>query len=442
MRSLLAFPPRASGASPPPPRPARAARSPERALGERRRGVGETSAFRSVALAAARSAATSRSRVRSAEQRAPRGLSRWRRQLVGGLHALDGPAAGQPLEHAEQALAHARGRPRTRRPGPRPGCRPPGPRAGAPRRALEPSRFSRCSASEAQGQGSEAQSWQRERIVGSSACGDDVTRKTCDVAGGSSRLLSSAFCACSVMLWASSMTNARARPSKGRPQHLPHELSRTCSILMARAPGLDQEQVGVQAEVAQRGLALVLDLAPHLLERVGGALRAQAGRAASAGVAGSPSHSRARAAARASVFLPTPCGPGEAAGPGGSRPVAQRAGQQRLDALVAEDARRRPRLSLQTWAAGPAPRPPPAPARRPPRRSPVAVDDDPAPRVLRPSASRSPRAPARGTRAPPPPGGRRSPRLPTRGEADLDRHVEKDREVGPQAAGRDRGQRS
>src|SRR5258708_7015259 len=53
-------------------------------------------------------------------------------------------------------------------------------------------------------------------MVAGRAWGAAVTRKTWEGGGGSSRLLRSAFAACSVMRWASSITTTPAPASKGR----------------------------------------------------------------------------------------------------------------------------------------------------------------------------------------------------------------------------------
>ena len=55
----------------------------------------------------------------------------------------------------------------------------------------------------------------RDRIVGSSISGRDVTRMNTDAGGGSSRLFSSAFSASSVRRSASSTITTRQRPSNG-----------------------------------------------------------------------------------------------------------------------------------------------------------------------------------------------------------------------------------
>ena len=57
---------------------------------------------------------------------------------------------------------------------------------------------------------------QRERTVGSSASGREVTRMNTDADGGSSSVFSSAFCAAATSASASSMITTRRRPSNGR----------------------------------------------------------------------------------------------------------------------------------------------------------------------------------------------------------------------------------
>src|SRR5262245_10115122 len=160
--------------------------------------------------------------------------------------------------------------------------------------------------------------WQRERIVGSRACGAEVTSRTCEVAGGSSRLFNSAFSACSVISWASSITNARARASKGRPP-TSRTTSRICSILIPVGQGSTRKKSGWRAKFravgslpfsarprASGSAAIVRWTRPHVAHRPHASPPAVSQR-------------RARPAASASVLFPTPSGPASS-NAGGSRP--------------------------------------------------------------------------------------------------------------------------
>ena len=110
-------------------------------------------------------------------------------------------------------------------------CRRTPPRLSARLRASSPDDRSSTVATSATCSRPKRRCAQRERTVGSSVSGRDVTSTNTDAGSGSSSVLSSAFCAATTSASACSMIVTRLRPSKGRKTAC-SIAARTCSILI------------------------------------------------------------------------------------------------------------------------------------------------------------------------------------------------------------------
>ena len=135
---------------------------------------------------------------------APRQIGRARRLRVPPARA----DAARPRESPSRPRCPTRARSRCCR-----RTRPPSHALPVPRM---PCAACRCAAISAAESGANRTCGQRDRTVASSASGCAVTRTNTDVDGGSSSVFSSAFCAESRSVSASSMMTTRHRPSKGR----------------------------------------------------------------------------------------------------------------------------------------------------------------------------------------------------------------------------------
>ena len=199
--------------------------------------------------------------------------------------------------------------------------------------------------------------------------------------------------------------------------------------LEARLPGLGQQQVGVEAEVAQGGVPLVLDLAAQVGERLEHALRALTRRAPSAGVPALALADQGQRGLQGQGALAHALGAREEQG--GRQPAALEGPlQQLLHPVVAEDAREghpyRPRNPRALGHRAHAGEDLVLRAR--------AADLDPALRVLRHERLVALAHPlVEVPRLALQPVGRAA--LPHPRKAQLDRHVEEDGQVGPQAGG-------